>query len=309
MINRSLQLPSDPRSPSKAAQRLLRSRHAKLGRDGYSGLSQSETRLVLLGRFLRGGGVGETENVVAMTAGEAHATMRSLPVAGLDVILGGRVPLVLAPHPDDESLGCGGLLAASVAAGLEPSVLVVTDGSASHPGSAQFPPARLAAVRQEEAIAAVAALGLGAERIGFLGVPDSRAPHDGPKFEAAVAEVAAAAAARGTGVLLAPWRHDPHRDHVAVHRIAAEVARRSGLGHLAYPVWGMTLPKEASLQGPEPCGWRLDVRQWLPAKRMAVQAHRTQMGEVVRDNPGRFTLPQALLEAMLGPYEVFLNQP
>ena len=82
-----------------------------------------------------------------MTAGEALAAMRELPVAGLEAILDGRRPLVLAPHADDESLGCGGLLAQAVAAGLQPGVLVLTDGAGSHPGSTRYPPARSSRTR------------------------------------------------------------------------------------------------------------------------------------------------------------------
>ena len=63
--------------------------------------------------------------------------------------------VVVAPHADDESLACGGLLALLARQGVEAHVVVVTDGAASHPGSAMFPPARLAAVREAESRAAV----------------------------------------------------------------------------------------------------------------------------------------------------------
>ena len=66
--------------------------------------------------------------------------------------------VVLAPHPDDESLGCGGLLARLAAHGVPARVVVVTDGAQSHPGSAAYPPERLRALREAEARAAVAAL-------------------------------------------------------------------------------------------------------------------------------------------------------
>ncbi len=50
-------------------------------------------------------------------------------------IAAGAAPIVvLAPHPDDESLGCGALLAAAFA-GKGARVVCLTDGSGSHPGS------------------------------------------------------------------------------------------------------------------------------------------------------------------------------
>ena len=50
-----------------------------------------------------------------MTAREVQIAMDALPNADLDTILGTERPLILAPHADDESLGCGGLIAASCA--------------------------------------------------------------------------------------------------------------------------------------------------------------------------------------------------
>ena len=55
-----------------------------------------------------------------------------VPAASADALLGGRPLLVLAPHPDDESLGCGALLAHGLA-GPGAHVACLTDGAASHP--------------------------------------------------------------------------------------------------------------------------------------------------------------------------------
>ena len=115
-----------------------------------------------------------------LSAAEAQRRMRALPLADLGAILGGRSPLVLAPHPDDESLGCGGFLAECSAQGLNPFVLVLTDGVGSHPNSSAFPPARLRAVREAEGRKAVGALGLGRDQIGFLRLPDTKGALGGP---------------------------------------------------------------------------------------------------------------------------------
>ena len=81
-------------------------------------------------------------------------------LVALDDIIGGGTCLILAPHPDDESLGCGGLIAACVAAGRPPLVAVLTDGAGSHPNSRTYPPDRLRAVRAQEVRTAVGMLGL-----------------------------------------------------------------------------------------------------------------------------------------------------
>ncbi len=242
-----------------------------------------------------------------MLAADAHHRMRTLPVASLHVITGGRTALVLAPHPDDESLGCGGLIAQACAAGTPPLVAVLTDGAASHPGSRAWPGPRLAALRVEEARAAVGALGLAGERVRFLGVPDTAAPLAGAGFEAAVGALCELVREHGVGVVAGPWRHDPHCDHEAAAAMAVAVAARCGVRRLSYPVWGWTLPGDTVLPDEAIAGWRLDVSAELAAKRRAIAAHASQHGRVVTDDPGGFVLPEALLGVFAGRYEVFLE--
>src|ERR1700742_5149972 len=102
------------------------------------------------------------------SAADWHRHWRQLPIGRLDDVIGSGTCLVLAPHPDDESLGCGGLIAACVAAGRDPLVAVLTDGTGSHPGSLAFPPDRLRTLRAQEVRAAVGHLGLAAHRVVLL---------------------------------------------------------------------------------------------------------------------------------------------
>jgi LmbE family N-acetylglucosaminyl deacetylase len=88
--------------------------------------------------------------------------------------------------------------------------------------------------------------------------------------------------------------------------MAHAVAARLGLRHIAYPVWGWTLPADEPLEAPV-VGGRLDIRPYLPAKRRAIAAHASQHGAVVTDDPHGFQLPRQLLAAFDEPYEVFLD--
>ena len=65
-------------------------------------------------------------------------------------------------------------------------VVIVTDGSGSHPSSQSYPSARLGDLREHEALQAVTVLGLSAERLHFLRLRDTATPQSGPEFDATV---------------------------------------------------------------------------------------------------------------------------
>jgi LmbE family N-acetylglucosaminyl deacetylase len=241
-----------------------------------------------------------------MTVEDVLARMRALPVRDLDWFVGGTEAMILAPHPDDESLGCGGLIAAACDRQLPPFVVFVTDGAGSHPGSRLFPPDRLRATREAEATAALRELGLSSEHIAFMRLPDTAAPHDGPSFDDAVETIADRAARRRCDCILAPWRNDPHCDHLATHLMAATVASRLGLRHLSFPVWGWTLPGSDRMEETVR-GAKLDIRTYLSAKRRAIAAHASQHGVLISDDPDGFCLSAGLLAVFDEPYEVFLE--
>jgi LmbE family N-acetylglucosaminyl deacetylase len=240
-------------------------------------------------------------------AADAHASMRSLPFADAATITAGEQMMVLAPHPDDEVLGCGGLILETLRAGGTPIVVVVTDGSGSHPNSAQFPPSVLKQLREDEAREAVTRLGLPLSQLYFMNCPDAAAPHDGAEFDRVVEAIVGLAVETGCNVVLGPWEMDPHGDHVAVHKMAAEVARSAGLRHLSYPVWGWTLPKDQELGPMRISGSRLDIAHLMEDKRHALQAHATQFGRVIDDDPTGFVLTDEILDKFLQPFEVFLD--
>lgn len=232
--------------------------------------------------------------------------MAILPFADLNEITGSGTAIVLAPHPDDESLGCGGLIAEACSRGHPPAVVVLTDGSMSHPSSRSHPPPRLRALRQAEAQAAVAALGLERERLHFLGLPDGRAPREGLAMERAAACIAELARTYGASTILTTWEHDPHADHIAAQAIARAAARLAAARLVSYPVWGWTLPPRQRLPGAMVAGARLDIARHLPAKRRAIAAHESQYSGLIADDPRGFRLPASLLSAVDRPFEVFL---
>ena len=73
-----------------------------------------------------------------------HGLRQLPPVAAHELVTPGQRAIIVAPHPDDEVLACGGLLQLLAAQGTRTVVVAATDGDASHPGSAMYPPAPIA---------------------------------------------------------------------------------------------------------------------------------------------------------------------
>lgn len=188
--------------------------------------------------------------------------------------------VVVAPHPDDEVLGVGGLLALLAAAGTRIQLLAVTDGEASHPGGS-LPPHVLARLRIAETDAALAALGL-PDPVRRLGLPDG----GGAGLEQPVLDALRLPASTW---LLAPWAGDGHPDHEAVGRACARAVVRDGARLLAYPIWAW----HWAVPGDPRLPWARARRVALPAgvraaKASAVDAFDTQIrptGPLAGDAP------------------------
>ncbi|MFH5880553.1 PIG-L family deacetylase [Arthrobacter sp. NA-172] len=209
-----------------------------------------------------------------------------------DAELAGRTVVVLAAHPDDETLGAGGLITRLVDLGAAVSVVLCSAGEASHPHSPTTTPSELAARRLREFEDAMAALGVGG-RWMFLRLPDGQLG----RHRSAIRDALRAAVGNAAGgsqpsnvVLVAPLRNDGHTDHDVAGSVAAELAEASGYGLLEYPIWYWLWANAADER------WRRWVRSEMTArgreaKFAALQAHRSQM-EPLSGQPGDEALLQ-----------------
>ena len=243
-----------------------------------------------------------------MTAAEILDAAHRFLFVPLREKLEDRPFIVVAPHPDDESLACGGLIADACREGLRGKVVIVSDGAGSHPNSKAYPPDRLSVLREEEAKRAGAELGLKAKDMLFLGLPDRFVPYEGEEAERAIGVIAECVREIGARSLFVSWRHDPHCDHEASYRIAREAQRRVGEVRLfEYVVWGHTLPPSTEVD-PITSGFRIRIDQEaLEKKRRAIAAHRSQTSDLINDDPGGFLFTQIALAHFDLPYEFFLE--
>lgn len=194
--------------------------------------------------------------------------------------------VVVSAHPDDESLGVGGLIATAHRAGVEVYVVLLTAGEASHPPGREVTRQALATERLGEMQQAVALLAPGAPVV-FLGAPDGGVAEVEGQMVVALRDIVG----EGDGTLLvAPWRHDGHPDHDAAGRAAAEVARLSAARLVEYPLlmW--------RLRDPEQAPWEQMVRLDLGAdvlatKLAAIRAHTSQLRALSPDDPPALSGP------------------
>ena len=195
--------------------------------------------------------------------------------------------LVIAPHPDDETLGCGGLIALSKQAGRAVLVVVLTDGAASHTGSASHSTEQMAALRADELARATAMLGLGPYEVASLSLPDGRLEEEDAGEVAD--RIRLDIANRSVGAIFAPGQDDPHPDHRAAARIAAALAQGYNALLWDYPVRAHVI--DAVLKASTDLV-RLDISGVLARKRAALACHASQLGDLVKDDPNGFQLSQ-----------------
>jgi LmbE family N-acetylglucosaminyl deacetylase len=206
--------------------------------------------------------------------------------------------MVFAPHPDDETLGCGGTIALKVAQGAEVSVVFMTDGADSH---RQFVSrSELAQLRRREAVAACSVLGVAERAVRFMDFPDGELHRH---RDAAVARVGALLAGSRAEQLFVPYFAEAPADHWVTRQVVLDGLRRAGRRALVYeyPIWFWNhWPWARERMDSEGRGiWRpvaytvgswlrllrdfrcwVDVDDVLEIKRAALAEHRSQMVRV-----------------------------
>jgi LmbE family N-acetylglucosaminyl deacetylase len=232
---------------------------------------------------------------------------RKLPFATLSELTQDAPFVVLSPHPDDETLGAGGLIRQACAKGQHVEIIVLTDGAGSHTQSIEYPPSRLIQLRRQEIAEAANILGLPADHLHHLDLPDAHMPCTGPVFEKTVQFVTSLVQRIEARSLFVTWHHDPHCDHKA----SAEVARAAkqqipALQVWAYPIWGWHLDPAESLAD-TPQGVRLDIAREADAKLRAIEAHGSQMTNFIHDDPDGFRFNADTLAPFLTSFEVFYS--
>jgi LmbE family N-acetylglucosaminyl deacetylase len=184
------------------------------------------------------GSLGELDlrlQQLASTADIFSAAVRPIPIRAPF----GDSMLVVAPHQDDETIGCGGALALQVRSGRAAHIVMLNDGADGHE-QVGMTRAEVASMRNEESTRAAAVVGLPAPR--FLNHP--RLAPAAPKV---VEELAAIIAELHADVVFTPFLLDGHPDHRTTNYIVSHALKTIdwNVRVLGYEVWGLALPNVA----------------------------------------------------------------
>lgn len=197
---------------------------------------------------------------------------------------------MIAPHPDDETLGCGSLIAQAVRRRVSVAVISLTDGDASHPASMRWPPQALARLRAAEMRRALARLGAGRAPVCRLGWGDGHVGRDGD-----IRRLRSLLVASRAGVVLVTSDADHHPDHQAAARLTRAAVRGLGVELILYAVWSRTGVERRS---PDP---------HRSAKLWALAAHRSQVGGYIADDPEGFRLSAKTMRSLTLGAESFVR--
>ena len=246
-----------------------------------------------------------------------------------DVVDWSASAVVVAPHPDDETLGCGGVAIKKLKRGAKLHFVFVTDGGASH--SHRMTAEKLRINREAEAVEAVSRLGGTADCVTFLRIPDGSAARH---VEAISGAIAPLLDRMRPGGIFVTHAKEPPSDHVAVNSAVWRALRacQRQVTVYEYPIWywyhwpwmgfcpdlpglgrlklKQTLTSLAGLRALSALNTIAYVGDVIELKRAALNAHASQMISPAGEDDWP-TLPKLcngdFIKRLMRSYEVFMR--
>ena len=239
--------------------------------------------LVSPGRVIEGDGTAELHWQRWLTS--ATIPTRSMP----QLLPAHRRLVVVAPHPDDEVLACGGLIAQHVAHGGETVVVAISDGEASHADAPDWNALQLADARRAESAEGLHRIGARHAKVLRFGLPDGRVSEHADDLPRMLRRVLLP-----SDVVVSTWRLDGHPDHEATGLATARACLAARCRLLEAPVWmwHWAVPGDARVPWDRLVGVALEP-DTVRRKQGALAAHATQLR--VRDERRGPVLGAAIL--------------
>jgi LmbE family N-acetylglucosaminyl deacetylase len=211
--------------------------------------------------------------------------------------------IVFSPHPDDETLGCGGTIVKKLGEGYDVYVVLMTDGRHSHDhtfGINDPTPREIKTIRKQEFRNAMRILGVAEKNLILLDFEDGSLEEYVKEAEKKVADILSEIR---PAEIYVPFRHDAKKDHEYTFKIVAAGVRKIGISPTIYeyPIWSRKKDvteyqrREMTLQ---------DITGVLETKAEAINAYKSQISKLSPEQRSP-VLEQSFLGMFLQNQEVF----
>lgn len=211
--------------------------------------------------------------------------------------------LIIAPHPDDEILGCGGLMQYLSDLNREIVLVAVTNGTASHPESTIYTPDQLNLIRPSESLAAIEVLYINNIQRIELNIQDGKVSdqqeflrHELSKF------------IQPNDILVCTFNQDGHPDHEFSAKVVQEIARQNHLRYYQVLIWAWHWATPNHPQIPWHKAYILPLNdQQLNLKEQAIRCFSSQLNidPCTGQKPILF---EEAVQRILMPFEVYIYE-
>ncbi|SRR5579883_46045 len=212
-----------------------------------------------------------------------------------------RSAMVFSPHQDDETFGCGGMIALKREHGIPVAVAFLTDGQGSG-GSDQKMREKIIETRKQEALKALETLGVEASKIHFLEKPDGTLQDlQKEQRQQTIEQIAALISLYKPEEVYVPHRKDCHKDHEATYVLVKEAIAQTGnkIELLQYPIW---------LFWRAPLFIMLKLEDIASAYKFSIKPVQSKKKEAIASYCSQLeSLPHGFVNRFLSSYEIFFK--
>jgi LmbE family N-acetylglucosaminyl deacetylase len=217
--------------------------------------------------------------------------------------------LVVAPHPDDETLGGGGFIARARRLNQKVRVVVATDGGQGILDK-YITSEELVSIRQQETQNAVSILGMAKEDVVFLNIPDSEANRHIPALEEGLRREIEVLRPQ---LILSPHRIDKHPDHNAVTKAVDNLCQKQIIRCpvYEYPIWFWPFGIASLALNPGRLRRlrRVNMQGYSDIKMQALKAHRSQFPHLFNEFSSKSVFrPLSFQAQYLSGHELFFER-
>ena len=211
--------------------------------------------------------------------------------------------IVFAPHPDDETLGCGGTIVKRINDGFSVYIVFMTDGRNSHRyllGIQKDPTSvQLKSLRREEAIKATEILGIPRDRLIFLDFEDGYLEFNLSKAKKKVREIMDRI--KPIEVFI-PYEKEKHKDHRITNILVSLCIGELGLNTVVYEY---IVNFDGKLNASNLL--TVDISDTVKTKEKAIRVYRSQI-ELLFPHQDKPILSSDFLQNFSKPKEVFVSK-